>query len=88
MATTKITMLRNPAVSLGCDLKEGETGDVEPALADVLVQKNIAVVVNLPKVIHAIPDTPAIVADAVETEAEEVAEITEPQSHRNHKKNR
>ena len=88
MATTKITLLRNPASSLGCDLKEGETGEVSPSLAETLVRMNIAVVVDLPKVIHAIPDEPSIVADAVETEAEEVAEITEPPSNRNHKKHR
>ena len=88
MATTKITMLRNPASSLGCGLKEGETGDVAPALAETLVRMSIAVVVELPKVIHAIPNEPSIVANAVETEAEQVAEITEPQANRNHKKHR
>jgi hypothetical protein len=49
---------------------------------------NIAVVEVLPKVIHAIPDEPSIVAEAVENQAEEVAEITEPQANRNHKKHR
>lgn len=58
--TTKITMLRNPAAVYGCSLKEGETGDVEEPLARVLVERSIAVVVDMPKEIKAVPEPPSI----------------------------
>jgi hypothetical protein len=60
---TKITMLRNPALAYGCDLKEGETGDVDDVLASVLIGRDIAVAVDVPKVIKAVPEVPSIVGD-------------------------
>jgi hypothetical protein len=39
----KIQMLRNPAASLGCDLKEGETGSVETPVGEKLIAMGIAV---------------------------------------------
>lgn len=38
----KIKMLRNPAARLGCELSEGETGDVDDDLAEKLIEMNIA----------------------------------------------
>lgn len=40
---TSITMLRNAAKSYGCDLKEGETGEVDSSLAKQLIKDKIAV---------------------------------------------
>lgn len=59
--STKITMLRNPSSDYGCDLKEGETGTVEDPLAKMLIDRNIAVAVDLPKVIEAVPELPEII---------------------------
>lgn len=58
----KITMLRNPARHLGCDLKEGETGEVEDKLAESLIRIGLAVAVATPskKKIEAVPEKPAI----------------------------
>lgn len=39
----KITMLRNPARSLECNLLEGQTGEVDDKLAEQLVKAGIAV---------------------------------------------
>lgn len=38
----KVTMLRSPAKSLGCDLTEGETGIVSKALGEKLIGLRIA----------------------------------------------
>jgi hypothetical protein len=38
----KILMLRNPSRSYGCDLMEGETGEVEDSLANKLIDAKIA----------------------------------------------
>jgi hypothetical protein len=50
----KITMLRNPARTLGCELKEGETGVVSKELGRKLVKLRIAVTDD-PEIL-AIPD--------------------------------
>ena len=42
----KILLLRNPSVSLGCDLKEGETGNVSKDVGGRLVALGIAVEVE------------------------------------------
>jgi len=57
---TKITMLRNPSSDYGCSLKEGETGFVDDPLAKILSDRNIAVVIEAPKIIKAVPELPAI----------------------------
>jgi len=54
-------MLRNPAKSLGCELMEGETGDVNDDLANRLISQNIAVA--SPEEIKAVAKKPPI-ADA------------------------
>jgi hypothetical protein len=54
----RVHMLRNPAASYGCGLKEGQTGDVEPSIGRVLVALGIAE--ELPEPIRAVPDRPAI----------------------------
>ncbi len=58
----KITMLRNPARHYGCDLTEGETGEVEDKLAEFFVNAGLAVAVATPakKKIEAVPEKPAI----------------------------
>lgn len=54
----KITMLRNPARLLGCELKEGETGVVERTLGLQLVGLRIAVS-DEPEIL-AVPNVPSI----------------------------
>jgi hypothetical protein len=61
MTKTTIKMLRNPAGSIGCQLLEGETGEVGSELADMLVASGLAVVA-VPDEIKAVPDPPSIVA--------------------------
>lgn len=58
----KIQLLRNPAKSLGCNLREGETGEVEDSLGKILVKSNLAVSLDPPPApaVKAIPATPAI----------------------------
>ena len=72
---TKITMLRNPSSDYGCDLKEGETGFVDDQLAKIFSDRSIAVVIEVPKVIKAVPDQPAI--SGVEPEQAAVETVTE-----------
>lgn len=68
-------MLRNAASSYGCSLQEGETGTVDDVLAAVLIEHDIAVAVDVPKVIKAVPEVPSIVGDeSSETEAESAPE--------------
>jgi hypothetical protein len=43
----KILMLRNPSSSLGCELQEGETGNVSKELGGRLVALGIAVEVEV-----------------------------------------
>lgn len=43
MAKTKILMLRNASRRFECSLSEGETGEVDAALADALIAARIAV---------------------------------------------
>jgi hypothetical protein len=38
----KITMLRNPAKSLGCNLTEGQTGDVDAETGKRMIDLGIA----------------------------------------------
>lgn len=72
--STVVTMLRNPAKSLGCSLMEGQTGPVDQGLANELVRLKIAIVIEQPKpteqlkpkLIQAVPEAPSIVAAAVE----------------------
>lgn len=58
----KITMIRNAARHYGCDLKEGETGEVDDKLAESLISAGVAVAVATPskKKIEAVPEKPAI----------------------------
>lgn len=58
----KITMLRNPARHIGCDLTEGETGDVENKIAEWLINAGLAVAVekHAKKKIEAVPEEPTI----------------------------
>ena len=83
MQTTKVTMLRNPASSAKCNLSEGETGVVPSSQAEWLVAMGLAVLVDAPKEIKAIPEEPSIVAVAVEQDAKEASET---QSQRTPKK--
>lgn len=64
---TKVTMLRNPSSAYGCDLKEGETGFIDDALASDFVSKSIAIIVEPPKVIQAVPAAPVIAGSDTET---------------------
>ena len=61
MSKTTVKMLRNPAKLLGCQLLEGETGEIGSDLAEILVSKGLAVVA-IPDEIKAVPDPPLIVA--------------------------
>ena len=61
MSQTTVKMLRNPAKSMGCQLLEGETGEVVSDLADILVANGLAVVA-IPDEIKAVPDPPSIAA--------------------------
>jgi len=54
-------MLRNPSDSFGCELKEGETGDVRKDLAERLIAQGIAVAVQ--EEVKAVAEKPSI-ADA------------------------
>lgn len=74
MPQVTIRMLRNPAKSIGCPLLEGETGPVEPSLAERLMALNLAVNVEQPKQIHGVPDATKIMAD----EAAPLPEETKP----------
>jgi len=42
----KIKLLRNPAASFGCEIKEGESGEVETNLAETLIKRGLAVPVS------------------------------------------
>lgn len=48
----KILMLRNAAASFGCKLSEGQTGDVDQSIAEILIARGIAV----PGEIKAVPE--------------------------------
>lgn len=56
----KIKMLRNPANQLGCELTEGETGDVEKELGDRLVALGIAEPAGRRQSMQAVPRAPSI----------------------------
>lgn len=58
----KIQLLRNPAKSLGCKLREGETGEVEDSLGKILVKSNLAVSLepSPDTSMKAVPAAPAI----------------------------
>jgi hypothetical protein len=69
----KVLMLRNPSDSLGCNLREGETGQVSQALGERLVQLGIAVVVDepekpqrqsRPRQVRGVQDKPAIAGES------------------------
>jgi hypothetical protein len=82
MATTNITMFRNPAKAFGCHLLEGETGPVEEALAKQLVALRLAVDVDQPKQIQGVPDSPKITG----AEPAAFAESAPPAKHTQHSK--
>jgi hypothetical protein len=44
----KIKLLRNPSSALGCELTEGESGEVSKELGDRLVDLGIAVEIERP----------------------------------------
>jgi hypothetical protein len=62
----KITMIRNPSRRFGCELMEGQTGEVSDNLAVSLIDAGLAVeAVTAPvqaskKKIEAVPEKPAI----------------------------
>jgi len=63
----KITMIRNPSRRFGCELMEGQTGEVSDNLAASLIDAGLAVeaVAAAPvqaskKKIEAVPEKPAI----------------------------
>lgn len=78
-------MLRNPSSAFGCKLHEGETGEIEQSLAETLVKMSVAVILEQPKKIQAVPDPPAIIAEPFE---QTVLEVTETQPHRGSRKTR
>lgn len=59
----KVLMLRNPASNVGCELTEGQTGEVSDNLGRQLVASGLAQCLDppdakLPRKIEAIPDPP------------------------------
>lgn len=70
----KVRMLRSPAFTLGCDLKEGEEGSVSTELANYLLALGIAEAVVEPepksKTLKAVSSKPQI-ADTKEPEITE-----------------
>lgn len=54
----KIKMIRNPSLSYGCELMEGETGDVSNDLGESLVAANIAIEVH--GELRGVPNEPSI----------------------------
>lgn len=63
----KITMLRSPSRALGCDLKEGQTGEVDDKLATALINSGIAIPVAAkasampkPKALEGVPSTTTV----------------------------
>jgi hypothetical protein len=57
----KIVMLRNPSRSYGCELMEGETGEVDDLLAKALIDAKIAEPAPVEeKKVKAISKTPEI----------------------------
>lgn len=58
----RIELLRNPAAAFGCDLVEGETGDVDASLAETLIARGIARAVE-PKTLKGVSEEPAIAGD-------------------------
>lgn len=69
----KVKLLRNPSDRFGCKLKEGETGEVPKDVADSLVKLGIAVEIESPSVVKAVPEKPAI----AEAEAPEIKAVPE-----------
>lgn len=67
MAKRTVKMLRNPAKKYGCDLTEGQTGDVDVELADALMKDGIAVLPPSEEIgepekpkLQAVPPAPSI----------------------------
>ena len=58
----KVQMLRNPSQNYGCNLQEGETGDVPGDVGHAIVAAGLAVDLTPPPVIEAVPDKPVIAA--------------------------
>jgi heterodisulfide reductase subunit C len=73
----KLRMLRNVAASFRCDLREGESGDVDTELAETLIKRGLAVpvsdeaqpkaetlkAVESPATVKAVEATPSITND-------------------------
>ena len=62
----KVRMLRNPKASIGCSLKEGQAGDVDDSLGSELVKIGVAISLDEPQAIKAVPPKPAIAEPAKE----------------------
>lgn len=58
MAKTRVLMLRNAAKRFECSLSEGESGEVETTLADVLISAGIAV----PAEVKGVPEKASVKA--------------------------
>ncbi len=56
----KVSMLRNPADSFGCKLTEGEAGEVPDAIGSKLIASGVAVRIDEPEGIKAVPESPSI----------------------------
>lgn len=78
MSKVVIHMLRNAAKSHGCPLGEGDTGAVDPSLAQQMVALGIAVEVEQPKPIRGVPEAPKIMAEEAAPLPVETAVITPP----------
>lgn len=69
----KITMLRNPAKSLGYELTEGQTADVPDGVGQSLIAIGIAI--GIPDEIKAVPETTAVIGVP---EADQISATEEP----------
>lgn len=59
----KVKLLRNPSACLGCELNEGETGNVNEKLGAQLIGLGLAVGIETKPEVKAVAEKPAI-ADA------------------------
>lgn len=64
----KVRMIRNPAAALGCQLTEGQTGEVDASLGSILVAAGLAECLDAPPEIKAVPPRPVIAEAAPPTE--------------------
>ena len=71
----KIQLLRNPAASVGCKIREGETGEVSDSLGGQLVQMGIAREIATEEAVEAKPQKVKGVAKTPEVSKPRAPEI-------------